>query len=204
MHEHIAEVFGDGLLSRVYFTESNPAKIETIDIKKEGDRISETSHVRELILKEVDISNSGNISLNIRDRVRQEFFSSLRFESDSKEMRYFNRGIKRIFFKRDPEILVEILHGFDWAIMPSRLLEEVEKASEYEVISGHGDIRLKGRIENTLIFKCDDVEEIFLGMKESIEIAFRDRLMYDEKDSSRSFIEMSIKIFGGLKKILVR
>lgn len=203
MEEQISEVFGEGLLSGVYFVDSNPARIETVEIKKDGGSISETVSETEFELRRIRVRKSGNIGLNIRSEVKREFLKTLRFASDRKEIRYFKRGIRGIFSRRNPKAIARELEGYDWAIMRREIVDELSRLEEYEPVSGHGDIRLKGRIGGVSVFSCEDAEGIFLGMKESVSAAFLDRLEEDEQDSSFEVMLMQIRCFGGLKKIWI-
>jgi hypothetical protein len=70
-------------------------------------------------------------------------------------------------------------------------------------VMGGGDIRLKGRIGSTFIFKCDDAEGIFLGMKDSIVPVFGRKIFEVPKENSMAAIELAFEKRGKLKKIWV-
>jgi hypothetical protein len=203
MESTINELFGDGLFSSVCFADENPARIESTEIKKEGDKIVEVSTVSEFKLSRIRVSKNGNISLNIRKAAKHEFFKTLRFMSDAEEIRYFNRGWRGFFSKRNPAKLAEKAKGFDWLIAPNAIADELEQVPGYEPMMGHGDIRLKGRIGSTLIFKSEDAEGIFLGMKDSVIPVFKRSMSDDPSDSKMSMLEMLIEKKGPLKKIWV-
>lgn len=203
MEQHISEVFGEGLLSSVYFVDSNPATIETVEIRKDGDRISETVTESEFRLRRVSIKKSGNIALSIRSAVKHEFMKSIRFASDRKEVRYFKRGIRGLFSRRNPKTLAREIEGYDWAIMSRQMIDELSVLEEYEPVAGHGDIRLKGKIGGASIFLCEEAEGIFLGMKESVSAAFLRGISEDERDPSIGYVELQMKCFGGMKKIWI-
>lgn len=203
MEEHISELFGNGLFSCVYFADSNPAKIESVEIKKEGDKIKENSSVMEFDLRRVSFYKTGSMALDVRKAVKHEFFKTLRFGSEMKELRYFKRGWRSLFSKRDPKKLAREIEGFDWAIAPNRIADELALAPGYESAIGGGDIRLKGKIGSTLIFKCEDAEGIFLGMKDSIVPVFRNGIFEVPKESRMASLEIAFEKRGRLKKLWV-
>ena len=203
MEEHISELFGNGLFSCVYYVDSNPGRIESVEIKKEGDKIVESKSTMEFNLRRVSFYKSGSMSLDVRKAVKHEFFKSLRFASEMKEFRYFKRGWKGLFSKRDPRKLAKHIEGFDWAIAPNSIADELALVPGYEAVIGGGDIRLKGKIGSTFIFKCDDAEGIFLGNKDSIVPAFRRGIFEVPKESGMASLEMAFDQLGTLKKIWV-
>ena len=203
MEEHISELFGNGLFSCVYYVDSNPGKIESVEIKKEGDKIVESKSVMEFKLQRVSFYKTGSMSLDVRKAVKHEFLKNLRFGSEIKEFKHFNRGWRGLFSKRDPKNLAKEIEGFDWAIAPNYLADELALAPGYESVIGGGDIRLKGKIGSTLIFKCDDAEGIFLGMKDSILPVFRNGIFEVAREKSMAAIELAFEQRGKLKKIWV-
>lgn len=203
MEEHISELFGNGLFSCVYYVDSNPGKIESVEIKKEGDKIVESKEVMEFDLRGVSFYKTGSMALDVRKAVKHEFFKTLRFGSEMKEFRHFKRGWRSLFSKRDPKKLAREIEGFDWAIAPNRIADELALAPGYESAIGGGDIRLKGKIGSTLIFKCDDAEGIFLGMKDSIVPVFRRGLLEVPKEKRMAAVELLFEQKGKLKKIWV-
>lgn len=203
MEEHISELFGNGLFSCVYYVDSNPGKIESVEIKKEGDKIVESKSTMEFKLHGVSFHKTGSMSLDVRKAVKHEFLKNLRFGSEMKEVRHFKRGWRGLFSKRDPRNLAKEIEGFDWAIAPNYLADELALAPGYESVIGGGDIRLKGKIGSTLIFKCDDAEGIFLGMKDSLVPVFKNGISEVAREKSMAAIELAFEKRGKLKKIWV-
>ncbi len=203
MEEHISELFGNGLFSCIYYADANPAKIEEVEIKKEGDKIKESKKVLEFNLVKRSFYKTGFMPLDIRRAVKHEFLKTLRFCSEMKEFRYFDRGWKTFFSNPDPKKLAKEIEGFDWAIANDSLSSELAKAPGYEPVLGGGDIRLKGRIGSTFIFKCEDAEGIFLGMKDSIVPVFRRNLLEVPKEKQMAAVELLFEQKGKLKKIWV-
>lgn len=203
MEENISELFGNGLFSCVYYVDSNPGKIESVEIKKEGEKIVESKSVMEFKLQRVSFYKTGSMSLDVRKAVKQEFFKNLRFGSEIKEFRHFKRGWRGLFSKRDPKNLAKEIEGFDWAIASNYLADELALVPGYESVIGGGDIRLKGKIGSTLIFKCDDAEGIFLGMKDSLVPVFKNGILEVARERSMAAIELAFEKRGKLKKIWV-
>lgn len=202
MEKTIDTLFGNGLFSNIYFVEENPAKIETVEVKKINSEIKEVKDVKIFKLHRQSIGKDGLPSLKIRESVKHALIVRLNFDSSRVEMKYFNVGFfKKFFYKKDPKRLVENFEDKDWIITSEDIVSELSSLEEFVSLPGYSDVRLVGKIGETMVFKIKDLENvIYAGSKDSITAVFNRNLLYDEKEVD---IEYLIQTNKDLTKIVV-
>ena len=203
MENTIDTLFGNGLFSNIYFVDSNPGKIETVEVKKINSEIKEVKNVQSFDLSKHEIGKDGLLSLKIRENVKQDLIKRLNFGSNNIEMKYFNVGFfKRFFYKKDPKRLLETFNfKADWIITSEDIISELSSLKEFEYASGYSDVRLVGQIGGTMIFKMKDIDNvIYMGNQESITAVFNRNLSDDENGI---IVEYLIKVNENLTKIIV-
>lgn len=204
MEKAIDTLFGNGLFSNIYFVDSNPAKVEFVEVKKINSEIREIKNSQSFDLERHPIRKTGLLSLNIRERVKSSFMSVLDSIPVEKELRYFKRGlIKRLFEKKDPKTLLNIFQKkADWIITSYDVISELTKLEGFVYLVGYSDVRLVGKIGKTLIFKIKDLENVvYMGKKDSITPVFNTAISEEKEEI---FIEYLIQANEGLSKIKIR
>lgn len=202
MENTIDTLFGNGLFSNIYFVDSNPGKIETVEVKKINEEIKEVKNVQSFDLSGHKIAKDGLLSLNIRENVKHDLIVRLNFGSNNIEMKYFDVGFfKSFFYKKNPNALVDTFRGKDWIITSEDIISELSSLEQFEYISGYSDVRLVGQIGETMIFKMMDLDNvIYMGNKGSITAVFN-RNLSDEEDGI--VVEYLIKLNENTTKIIV-
>lgn len=200
MENTINTLFGNGQFINIYLTSDNPAKIETIDISKIDNEIKEVKNTQTFNLVRHDIPKSGIISLNIREKIKNDLISKLNLFSENHRLKYFNLGlIKNLFVKRNIDTLLNSFKGNDWVITSDKIILELSKSNSYEPLQDYGDIRLSGRINNTLIYKIKDVDNIiYTGKNGSITGIFNNKIFNKNGVSIEYLLEIN-----DIKKITV-
>ena len=202
MENTIDTLFGNGLFSNIYFVDSNPGKIETVEVKKINEEIKEVKNVQSFELSRHILKKDGLLSLNIRENVKQSLIVRLNFGSSVREMKYFNVGFfKSFFYKKNPNTLVDTFRGKDWIITSEDIISELSSLEQFVYISGYSDVRLVGHIGETMIFKMKDLGNvIYMGNKESITAVFNRNISDDENGIA---VEYLIKVNENMTKIIV-
>jgi PleD family two-component response regulator len=118
------------------------------------------------------------------------------------EMKYFNVGFfKKFFYKKDPKKILEAFNLRDWVITSEEIVSELSTLEEFVSLPGYSDVRLVGKIGETMIFKVKDLENvIYTGGKDSITAVFN-RNLFDEEMGIE--IEYLIQTNKDLTKIMV-
>lgn len=203
MENTIDTIFGNSLFSNIYFVNSNPAKVEMFEVKKINSEIKEIKKEQSFNLVRHNLEKSGLPSLNIRENVKNDLIVKMNFASSNIEMKYFNVGfLKSLFYKKDPKKLLDVFNWkSDWIITSDDIISEISSLGEFEYIAGYGDIRLVGKIGETLVFKINDLKNvIYMGNKESITAVFNKNLI-DNKDEI--IIEYLLQVNEKMTKIIV-
>lgn len=196
MEREIASAFGEGLISEICFSESNPAKIEKVEIKKEGGKLKETVSTSEIFMNRGFLGSESPASAATR-----MFFIMLRFSSETKELKYFRRSwISRMFRQSRPSDLAAEIAGFEWAIVPSRILEELMKLPDFEPAYSDGEIRLAGKLGECVVYESEEAEGVFLGDRDSVGAAFG-KGVRESRDGS--YIQAGFEKRGRLKKLWI-
>lgn len=201
MENTINTLFGNGLFINIFFTDSNPGEIETIDISKVDNEIKEVKNTLIFNLNRYQIPKTGLISLNIRENIKNNLIVKLNFLSESFRLKYFNLGlIERIFKKRSVKTLTDSFKDNDWIITSDKIISELSKSENYESLQGYGDIRLVGRINNTLIYKIMDIDNtIYTGNNGSITGVFNKNI----NNKSEVSIEYLLEVNDTIRRIIV-
>jgi hypothetical protein len=202
MENAIDTLFGNGLFSNIHFVDENPAKIETVEVKKINSEIKEIKDVKIFKLQRNSIGKEGLPALNIRENVKHSLIVRLNFDSSMSELKYFNVGFfKKFFYKKDPKKLLEKVNLRDWIITSEEIASELSTLEEFVSLQGYSDVRLIGKIGETMIFKVKDLENvIYAGDRESITAVFNRNLFDGEMGIE---IEYLIETNKDLTKIMV-
>lgn len=202
MENAIDTLFGNGLFSNIYFVDENPAKIETIEVKKINSEIKEIKDVKTFKLQRHSIGKEGLPSLKVREVVKNALIVRLNFDSSMSELKYFNVGFfKKFFYKKDPKKLLEKVNLRDWIITSEEIVSELSTLEDFVSLPGYSDVRLVGKIGETMIFKVKDLENvIYAGDKDSITAVFNRNLLDGEMGIE---IEYLIETNKDLIKIMV-
>ena len=201
--ENIVDTLFGNFLSSIYFVDSNPAEVEMIEVKKINSEIKEFKKKESFNLFRKSIDNNGLPSLNIRENVKQNLISVMNYNSENSEFKYFKVGFfKRLFYKKDPKKILNLFkEKSDWIITSEDIISELSSLEDFEYMSGYGDIRLVGKIGETMIFKMKDIKNvIYIGKKESITAVFN-RNLFQRKDDI--LVEYLLKANDRLEKIIV-
>lgn len=185
MENIINTLFGEGLFSNIYFVDANPAIIKTTEIKKVDSEIQKIENTVTFNMDSHQIGTAGLISLNIRSHIKRSFFDLLEKNSDKKEIKYFDRGfIKNLFYPKKPVEILDLIKNQDWIITSDRIIAELSQAGKIEYMLCYADIRLVGKIENTLIYKSNHLDnEIYIGSFQSITPVFNRNIIEDNLKS---------------------
>ena len=109
MEKAIDTLFGNGLFSNIYFVDSNPAKVEFVEVKKISYEIREIKNSQSFDLERHSISKAGLLSLNIREKVKSSFMSVLDSIPAGREVKYFRRGLIRNLFSKKTAVIDHII-----------------------------------------------------------------------------------------------
>ena len=192
MENIVYKIFDSRMFSDILFVEENPAIIKSTHTwKKDGELVKTEFESIYKLDKSVEINDFCIYNLT------HIFFVNLNFKSNVKEIKYFNRNIiQRIFKRQNIEDILTQVKRYDWVITSDEIIKEFEKSPDFEILDNKTEIKLVGKINNTLIYRnpFDNISKIYLGNKDSIIPVFK---------INAESIEYTYHIDGELNKLIV-
>lgn len=200
MESIINTLFGEGLFTNIYFVEGNPATVKTTEIRKVDSEIQKVESETTFLLEKQRLEREGLTTLNVRSHLKGKFFELLDANAEKKEIRYFDRGfLKNLFVPKNPKEILECASLGDWVITSDDIVAEMAKASEIKHMLCYADVRLVGKIENTLVYKSNQLKnEIYIGKFDTVTPVFNRNILKEQGDQ---YIEYSLNLNSAPIKI---
>lgn len=192
MEDIVYKIFDTRMFENILFVDENPASIKTEYTSKQDGELVKTQ-----IENIYNLSSKVYLDDLISDSLIHKFFVNLNFKSDTKEIKYFKRNSLRRLFKRlNFDDLLKHIEGHDWVITNDVIVKEFEKSPDFEILDSKSEIKLVGKINNTLIYlnPFDSDSKMYLGKKESITALFK---------KNTESIEYTYHSNGNLNKLIV-
>ena len=173
MDNIISKIFDDGMFSNIIFVGENPVLIKSTKIQKINNEIIKTEISNKYELEIHKLKNPTEI--NIIENIIENFISKIDYRWISSEINYFDRNIfKKILKRENYQTIVNKIKSHNWIITNQNIINELEKSPDFIIINGKTNIKLVGKINNTLIYlnPIDNNNTIYLGNKDSITPIF--------------------------------
>lgn len=154
MEKILNEMFEDGMFSNIFYADKNPAIINIERIIKEDGKLKNITESNTYDLLSLTVNNEDDIKYSLL----HNFFVKLNYDSNRKEIKYFDRGFLRNFFtKRNIDIILDEILGHNWIITTPNIIQEISKIEGFEYCEGNTLVKLRGRFNcqfyDTLIFE---------------------------------------------------
>lgn len=173
MDNIISKIFDDGMFSNIIFVGENPALVKSTKIEKTNNQIIKTEITNTYELEIYKIKNPTE--KNIIDNITENFLYKIDHRWISSEINYFNRNlIKRILKRENYQTIVNKIKNNQWIITNQNIISELEKSPDFIIINSKANIKLVGKINNTLIYlnPLDTKNVIYLGNNNAITPIF--------------------------------
>ena len=173
MDNIISKIFDDGMFSNIIFVGENPALVKSTKIEKTNNQIIKTEITNTYELEIYKIKNPTE--KNIIDNITENFLYKIDHRWISSEINYFNRNlIKRILKRENYQTIVNKIKNHQWIITNQNIISELEKSPDFIIINSKANIKLVGKINNTLIYlnPLDTKNVIYLGNNNAITPIF--------------------------------
>jgi hypothetical protein len=171
MENIINKIFDNGMFSDIIMVEENPATIISTKIVKNNNEIVKTETTNTYNLETHKVKSENDIINNITEN----FISKIDFRWINNEINYFNRNLfKRILKRENYQTIVNKIISHNWIITNQTILNELEKSPDFVILNNNTNIKLVGKINNTLIYlnPLDNKNIIYLGNSTSITPIF--------------------------------
>jgi hypothetical protein len=199
------------LIGETLFVNSNPAKVESVEIKKVNNSIvrSKTTNEYKLDSTTTEIRNLDKPALmcSISLLLDNQFIKSLElFGTD--ELEFYKKGIMKLFSKPNPQLIIdEIGEYYDWIIVSSKIFNYLSKHKNFESITDEKvtSIKLKGKINHLSLFVTDNIDNdtLFKGScKDSSCVMLNDLSIVKESNIYNVTVEY-LFINRGVRKLIL-
>jgi hypothetical protein len=156
----------------IFYSDSNPARIESIEILKVNSIIQRVKNHKTYKLESYTESLTA-----IHNTINKEFIKTIDKSMSVEIVKYFNRGLfKNIFTKRDPNVILGKLTNCNWVITSKKISDELSTLVDF-VKSNELDSNFmkSGVIGGKSIYISKDIsdDEIFIGDGDSVGAIFK-------------------------------
>jgi hypothetical protein len=198
------------LIGETLFVNSNPAKVESVEVKKVNNVIATSKKVNDYKLDSTttEISNIDKSTLmcSISQLLDNKFIKSLElFETD--ELEFYKKGIMKLFSKPNPQLIVdEVGEYYDWIITSPKIFNYLSKHKKFESIKDDKvtSIKLRGKINHLSLFVTDNIDSdtLFKGSCKDSSSVMLDR--FDISKESNIYVKVDyLFINKGVRKLIL-
>jgi len=198
------------LIGETLFVNSNPAKVESVEVKKVNNVIATSKKVNDYKLDSTttEISNidKSTLMFSISQLLDNKFIKSLElFETD--ELEFYKKGIMKLFSKPNPQLIVdEVGEYYDWIITSPKIFNYLSKHKNFESIKDDKvtSIKLRGKINHLSLFVTDNIDSdtLFKGSCKDSSSVMLDR--FDISKESNIYVKVDyLFINKGVRKLIL-
>jgi transglutaminase-like putative cysteine protease len=198
------------LIGETLFVNSNPAKVESVEIKKVNNVIVTSRKINDYKLDstttEIINLDKSTLMFSISLLLDNKFIKSLEI-FDTDELEFYKKGVMKLFSKPNPQLIVdEVGEYYDWIITSPKIFNYLSKHKNFESIKDDKvtSIKLRGKINHLSLFVTDNIDSdtLFKGScKDSSSV------MLDRLDISKDNIYVKVDYLfinrGVIKLILI-
>ena len=199
------------LISEILFVDSNPAKVESIEVKKVDNSIVRSKTTNEYKLdsttSEIKNLNTTVLVCLVSSILDAKFLKSLEiFGTD--ELEFYKKGIFKLFSKPNPQTIIdEVGEYYDWIITSAKVLNYLSKHKDFESLSDEKvtSIKLKGRINHLNIFVTDIIDNNIIwkgSCKDSSSVMLNELSIVEESNIYNVKVDY-LFINRGIRKLIL-
>ena len=199
------------LIGETLFVNSNPAKVESVEVKKVDNNIvsNRTSNDYKLDSTTTEIRNLDKPALmcSISLLLDNQFIKSLElFGTD--ELEFYKKGIMKLFSKPNPQVIVdEIGEYYDWIITSVKVFNYLSKHKNFESLTDEKvtSIKLRGKINHLILFVTDNIDNdtLFKGSRKDSSSVMLDRLNISKESNIYNVKVDYLFINRGVRKLIL-
>jgi len=152
------------LIGETLFVNSNPAKIESVEVKKVDSKIVTIKNSNEYNLesKSFTIKNLSMsvIACSLSLLLDNAFIDSFKNNFSLDETQFYKKGLLKLFSKPNSQIIINEAEFCDWIIVSPKIFKHLSRHKNFQELSDEKitSIKLKGLINQLSIFACDLIE----------------------------------------------
>jgi hypothetical protein len=199
------------LIGETLFVNSNPAKVESVEVKKVDNNIvsNRTSNDYKLDSTTTEIKSLDipTLMCSISLLLDNQFIKSLElFGTD--ELEFYKKGIMKLFSKPNPQVIVdEIGEYYDWIITSVKVFNYLSKHKNFESLTDEKvtSIKLRGKINHLILFVTDNIDNdtLFKGSRKDSSSVMLDRLNISKESNIYNVKVDYLFINRGVRKLIL-
>jgi len=179
------------IISNTIFVDANPIQLEFTTIKKVNGEVEKTTETLNYQLHKASIKTKiltdYGLIYSVSIFLDKQFIKSFENNFCLDEVNFYSPFLLRLFKKPNIKGLVDELVGYDWVITTNKVLRSLRKFRGFQEMSDDkaSTIKLKGKIDNTIIFTSDYVEEdtVWKGNSNNCLALILNDIYIDNKDN---------------------
>lgn len=153
------------LIGETLFVNSNPAKVESVEVKKIDSKVVTIKNSNEYNLesKTFKIKNLSTsvIACSVSILLDNAFIDSFKNNFSLDETQFYRKGLMRLFMRPRIQSVIDESEFCDWLIVTPKIFKHLSRHKNFQAISDDKitSIKLKGQINQLSIFVCDYAEK---------------------------------------------
>jgi hypothetical protein len=202
------------LIGEILFVNENPAKIEMVKVMKVNSVVSKVKEQITYNLKNhttsfdliFDNPTKESIINLLINKFNIFYLSSLSADGNEETIPYYIKGIKRLFKKKDVNILIENIGSYcSWIITSDKIIKELSKSKEFIKVNDDSNPKLVGTIKNINVFSINEIEDdlILTGSIDSTTCIFLDNVYINQKSNIYNISVDYLFINKGIRKLIL-
>jgi len=146
------------LISETLLVDSNPAKVESIEVKKIDSKIVTVKNSNEYNLKSKSFTiknlSTSVLACSLSLLLDKSFIESFSENFSLDETKYYRNGLMRLIGKPRIQSIMDESQFCDWLIVSPKIFKHLSKHKNFQALSDDKvtSIKLKGRINQLSIF----------------------------------------------------
>lgn len=145
-------IFNPLFTSEIFYTDTNPTIIESIDVKKIDSKIMRLKDVKTFELKKFKCKID-----EIKTTIDKELFDVIKSSQQTISVEYYPKGLFKMFKKEDSHNLLLKCQNYNWSVCSSNISKKLNDLETF--------------IDNSL------TNELFVGTTDSLNIILRNQFL---------------------------
>ena len=153
------------LISETLLVDSNPAKVESVEVKKIDSKVVtiKSSNEYNLESKTFTVKNLSTsvIACSVSLLLDNAFIDSFKDKFSLDETEFYRKGLMKLFRRPNPQVIVDEAEFSDWLLTTPKVFKHLSRHKNFQELSDDkvSSIKIKGQINHLTIFVCDYVEK---------------------------------------------
>ena len=197
------------LISEILLVDSNPAKVESVEVKKIDSKVVTIKNSNEYNLesKSFIVKNLSKsvLACSLSLLLDNAFIDSFKNKFTLDEALFYKKGLLKLFSRPNPQVIINKSDLCDWLIVSPKVLKHLSRHKNFQELSDDKitSIKLKGQINQLSIFVCNYVEKdvVYKGKTSDISSVMLNELNITQESNIYNVKVDYLFINKGIRKL---